>query len=805
MGTRFVGSLEPFKDKMAAQGYSGLRYMSQRVEDWNSKSIVTGTAGYTINQYAPNMLYTRFVRSPYGSAKITSLDTSAAERMPGVVEIYTAKSPEFAGKLYLGDIPMIADGEVFFHSQPVAIVVAETQEAADDAAHAVSVKYEVQEALNDVVAARDLNPPKVVHTPRLITPPFEAERPNVINCFYVRSGDIEQGFADADVILEDEIECQSSAHAYLIPTSATAQPQGDLMKLWVDVQNIHPVPWPTAAAAAEIPLDKLNVIGPQIASGGFGGKNCGTPGPYAALLAKSTGRPVRVVFDDNRLLHASRVWLVAQIKIGAKNDGKFTAIEVTYNIGTPYAVFSLTDMERAREAVTCTYHWGHRDLYERPNVMFTAYDSYVNNCETMSHRGFGVMESLFPMEQMINMMAEKLSMSKLDIRLLNLVKEGERSAQNEIVRSHGAEGVQKKAYEIMESWGPKPSVPEPWVVGRGFSGGNKYSQGDMVHNLIFLKLRNNGIVDIIADSMDIGQGMNTISRQFVAEAMNMPIENVRKVEVNTAYVPWTSDSFSSSATDDTGQAIIDAAKNAKAQLFEWAAPKLGVSASNLETVDGMIQVKGDPEKSISWGDAMAPRPHTIVQGSKNWPVGAPNDYDGPGTNDYYTGQALGPYFRIVMNMNFMSNAVEVMINKETGELKVTKFVTTNDALPVNPTTCEGQMIGGTYHGLSQGMFEDYVIDNGSYMTDTILDYKEATVLDFPKVDDVHSGIVPVWGEYFGENPRIDCPFGAKGIGEGVICAIIPAFADAVHDAIGVWPKRSPCGTQYDILKALGKA
>jgi CO/xanthine dehydrogenase Mo-binding subunit len=777
------------------------------VPDHNGPAIVTGTAKYTTNVKVPGTLYTRFVRSPYGSAKIVSLDTSKAERMPGVVKIFTAKSPEFSGNMYLGDIPLITEGEVFFDTQPVAIVVGETQEAADDAADAVQVKYEVGEALTDVVAARDLNPPKVVHTPRLITPPFEAERPNVINCFYVRSGDIEQGFADADVVIEEEITTEADPHGYLVPTSAVARPEGDgTMTLWVDVQNIHPVPWPTAAAAAGIPLDKINVIGPDICSGGFGGKNCGTPGPYAAVLAKALGRPVRVVFDDNRLQHASRPWNVCQIKAGATNDGKFTAIDVTFNIGTPYAVFSLTVMERAREAITCTYHWGHRDLYERPNVMFTAYDSYANLVETMSYRGFGVLESTFPMETMINMLAEKLGMDRLEIRLINLVKEGERSAQNEIVRSVGSEGVQKKVYEIMQAWGPKPSVPEPWVVGRGFTGANKYSQGDMVHNLIFLKLRANGIVDIIADSMDIGQGMNTISRQFVAEAMNMPIENVRKVEVNTAYVPWTSDSFSSSATDDTGQAIVDAAKNAKAKLFEWAAPKLGTSPGNLETVDGMIQIKGNPESAISWGDAMAPRPHTIVQGSKNWPDGAPNDYDGPGTNDYYTGQALGPYFRLVMNMNFMAEAFEVMVNKETGEVKITKWCGGNDAIPVNPTTFEGQIIGGgLYHGAANAMYEENIYDNGSILTKTLVDWKMPTILDFPKMDDIHTAIVPVWGEYFGDNPRVNCPFGAKGIGEGVDTGSPSGFVDAIHDAIGVWVKHAPAASQKRILEALGKA
>lgn len=807
MGTRFVGSLEPFKDKMAEQGYSGLRYMAQRELDVNGTAIVTGNVKYTSSVQVPGCLYTRFVRSPYGSAKITSLNTSKAENTPGVVRVFTAKDPEFAGNMYLGDIPLLTEGEVFCDTQPIVMIVAQTQEAADDAAHAVEIKYEVMDSLTDPVAARDLNPPKVVHTPRLITPPFEAERPNVINCFYVRSGDIEQGFADADVIIEEEFTTEADPHGYIVPITATAQPHGDgTMTLWVDVQNIHPVPWPTAAAAAGIPLDKLNVIGPDVCAGGFGGKNCGTPGPYAAIAAKATGRPVRVSFDDNRLTHATRPWNVCQIKAGATNDGKFTAIDITFNIGTPYAVFSLSVMERAREAITCTYHWGHRDLYERPNVLFTAYDSYCNLVETMSYRGFGVLESQFPNETMVNMLADKLGMDRLEIRLLNLTKEGERSAQNEIIRSQGSEGVQKKVYEMMQAWGPKPSVPEPWVVGRGFSGANKYSQGDMVHNLIFLKLRASGIVDIIADSMDIGQGMNTVSRQFVAECMNIPIENVRKVEVNTAYVPWTSDSFSSSATDDIGQAIVDAAKNAKAKLFEWAAPKLGTSASNLETVDGMIQVKGDPESAISWGDAMAPRPHTIVQGSKNWPDGAPNDYDGPGTNDYYTGQALGPYFRLIMHMNFMAQAYEIMINKETGETKITKWIGGNDALPVNPTLLEGQIIGGgLYHGGSNGMYEENIYDNGSLLTKTLVDWKMPTILDFPKQDDIHTAVVPVWGEYFGENPRVNCPLGAKGVGEGVDCASPSGIVSAVHDAIGVWIKNAPSLSQKRILEALGKA
>jgi CO/xanthine dehydrogenase Mo-binding subunit len=804
--TNYVGSLDAFKDKMAAQGAHGMRYMGQRTPDVDGTSIVTGNVKYTTNVQIPGMLHAKFVRNPYAHATIDSIDTSAAQNMPGVVAVYTGKSPEFAGKLNLGDEPLLADTEVFYNMQPVAVVVAETIEQAEDAVFAINVKYTPKDVITDPVSASDKSPPVIVHTPRLITPPFEADRPNVINCFYVKSGDTTKGFADADVIVESDFDVAGDPHAYIVPISGVAQPNGDgSITLWTDVQNIHPVPWPTAAGAADLPLDKVITIGPQKATSGFGGKNCGVPGVYATLLAKLTGRPVRVIFDDFKLLHSSRPWFHAHVKAGAKNDGKFTAFETTVYVCTPYCRFTLTVMERAREALTCTYHWGHPDLYKVPNVMFTAYDSYANTSDTMSYRGFGACESSYAFEGIINMLAEKLGMDKVDLRLMNLVKEGDFSAQHEIVRGIGMAGLLTKTKELMTAWGPKPSVQDPWVVGRGISGANKYSQGDMVHNLIFLKLRASGLVDIIADTMDIGQGANTVIRQFVAETLNVPIENVHRTDVNTEYVPWTSDSFSSSASVDFGGAILTAAKNARNELFAAAATMLKAKAGDLDTMDGKIFVKGKPETSVTWGDAMAPRLHMIASGGLNDPVGAPNDYDGPGKNDYGTGQALGPYYRLVMHMDFMANAYEIMLNKETGEVRVTKMLAGNDMLPINPTLCEGQMIGGMYHGLANGLYEQPYIDKGIYTAKSYLDFKMPTILDMPKVDDTDTAIVPIWAQYFGENPIIDCPFGAKGIGEGVLNSSMPALQDAIHDAIGVWITNTPMATQARILSALGKA
>jgi len=805
--TNYVGDLSGFLPRMTAMGANGMRYMGQRVPNVDGPSIVTGNVKYTNNVQVPGMVYTKFVRNPYGRASITSIDITAAQGMPGVIAVYTGKSPEFAGIMNLGDEPLLADTDVFYHLQPVAVVVAETIEEAEDAAYEVDVKYSPMQGIFDPVSASDASPSVVVHTPRTITPPFEANRPNVINCFYVKSGDTSTGFADADVTVEADFDVSGDPHGYIVPVSAVAQPNGDgTITLWTDVQNIHPVPWPTAAGAAGLPQDKVTTIGPQKCAGGYGGKNCGVPGVYATLLAKVTGRPVHVIFDEFKLLHATRPWLHSHIKAGAKKDGRFTAIETTCYVCTPFARFTLTVLERAREALTCTYHWGHPDLYKVPNVMMTNYDSYANTADTMSYRGFGANESSFAYEGIINMLAEKLSMDPVDLRLMNLTKEGDFSAQHEIIRGVGTGPMLQKTKELMDAWGPKPTVPDPWVVGRGISGANKYSQGDMVHNLIFLKLRASGLVDIIADTMDIGQGANTAIRQFVAEALNVPIESVHRTDVNTEYVPWTSDSFSSSASVDFGGAIITAAKNARADLFAAAAPMLKAKPTDLDMKDGKIFVAANPTTSITWGAAMAPRLHMIASGGLNDPVGAPNDYDGPGKNDYGTGQALGPYFRQVLHMDFMANAYEVMVNKETGEVRVTKALAGNDLLPINPTLAEGQMIGGMYHGLANGLYEQPYIDkDGIYTAKSYLDWKMPTILDYPTSDNVSTAIVPVWAQYFGTNPIIDCPYGAKGIGEGVLNSAMPALQAAIHDAIGVWIMDTPIATQAKVLAALGKA
>jgi carbon-monoxide dehydrogenase large subunit len=330
----------------------------------------------------------------------------------------------------------------------------------------------------------------------------------------------------------------------------------------------------------------------------------------------------------------------------------------------------------------------------------------------------------------------------------------------------------------------------------------------MVTNTAHLKFKGNGTVEIITDSMDLGTGLNTVWRQFVAEGLNISIEKTVKLEVNTDYAPYTSNSFSSMATFHGGYALVNATMNAKKLLFANAAPILNAKPEDLETKDGKIMVKGKPEGAIQWSKAFPVIPGQPGPGEELMVSGgiyAPDDYQGPGKMDPATSQCLGPHFRSVLFHSHQANAAEVWVNKETGEVRVTKWAGGCDLIPANPTNVEGQLEGGSLvMGLGTALTEARWQDKGMYLGKSYLEWKIPTVLDIPKVDNVDTAIVPVWGEAHGENPRIDAPFGAKGTAEGVQAPTAPCIANAITDAIGVRLTTIPF-TPDVILKALGKA
>jgi CO/xanthine dehydrogenase Mo-binding subunit len=529
-----------------------------------------------------------------------------------------------------------------------------------------------------------------------------------------------------------------------------------------------------------LPQNQVTFHGPEICAAGFGGKNLGGGAFYAAFVTKLTGRPSICTFNQRMSLSwTSRPPWTWKIKIGAKNDGTLTGIEAEAYICGPYGRFLGGGglHERARNGITGTYRW--------TAVKFDGYAAYANTQNTLSYRGFSAPETCFAVELAISELANKLGMDQVEIRLKNALQEGERGSMNEIHRSMGFPGVLKSVKMMMDEWGPKPADEGPIKYGRGICGGNKYTQGGMMRNQVFLRIRANGMVDIICDSMDLGTGLNTIWRQFVSETMNIPIERVNKVEVNTDYVPNTTNSYSSMATFHGGYALIEAANNAKKEIErQTGQPYQPDDWSGI----------GDPEKR--WATNQF-----VVDGG----IYSPDDYLGPGSMDPETSQCLGPHYRSVLFHSHQSAAFEVAVNTDTGEVCVTKAVMGADPIPANTTNLESQIEGaGLVMGMGTATTEERWMDKGIILGDSFLYWPMPTVTCTPKLEDIATVIEPVWGEAHGENPRINGPYGAKGCAEGVQAPVAQTLVMAVSDAIGVQIREIPM-TPDKVLKALGKA
>lgn len=774
---RYVGDLTKFSSQMKSMGsLADMKYITQRTEDINGPGIVTGTTGYTYNMEMPGQLIIKFKTSLYAHANI-KVDTSKAKNVPGVVLVLKGDDPEVEGVSILGDQPFLALGKVRYSGEPMALVAAETEEAADDAVDLIEVDYDELPAVIDPEDACSQNPTAIVHEP---APEVVAGRPNTFYYIPIRYNDVDAAFADSDVIHEATYKMPNDPHGPICPPVGVAAWEGtDRMHVWADVQNIHPLPWPLSAVYADLPQNQVTFHGPEVCAGGFGGKNMGGAGFYAAFVTKLTRRPSICIFDRKMSLSwTSRPPWTWKVKIGAKNDGTLTGFEATSYYCGPYARFlgggGLT--ERARNGIAGTYRW--------QAVKYDGHTAYGNTQNTLSYRGFSSPETCFAVELAISEIANKLGMDQVEIRLKNALKEGERDCVNEIKHSMGFPELLKTTKRLMDEWGPKPADEGPIKYGRAICGGNKYTQGGMVTNQVFLRARSTGLVDIICDSMDLGTGLNTVWRQFVAETMNIPIERINKVDVNTDYVPWTTNSYSSSATWNGGEALIEAANNLKKTIEEQTGKPY-----QPDDWSGI----GDPNKP--WG------PNEIVVDGGMY---APDDYQS-GNIDPDTSQCLGPTYRMVLFHSHQTGAFEVAVNTDTGKVCVTKAIMGADPIPANTTNLEAQIEGaGLVMGMGTATTEQRWMDKGIILGDSFLYWPMPTVTCTPKLADVTTVIEPIWGEAHGQNPRINGPYGVKGCAEGVQAPVAQTILMAISDAIGVQLREIPA-TPDMILKALGKA
>lgn len=782
-----------------------LATVGQPVPRVDALDKVTGRANYVRDIKLPGMLYGKVVRSPYAHARILSIDTTKAERLPGVKVVLTAKdapAEKFGRHMY--DQSLMAGEVVRFVGEPVAVVAAVSKEVAEEAMDLVEVAYEELPAVFDAEEAMGPNPPAILHPDLpsyqgrgVIKVRYNPEMPNVFNHVKIRRGDVERGFQEADLIMESRFTTARIHHCQMDPycTLARAEPDGGVT-LWSGVHLVNVVK-SQVSRVFHIPPSKVRII-TQYIGGDFGGRPILGIEFFAVLLSLKTGRPVRMDFtrEETFTCTATRNPAVIYIKDGVKGDGTLVAREIKVVLnGGAYS--------QSSPLVTRNSQFGAVSTYRVPNFKWDSYGVYTNEPPSGSFRGFGTVKVSWAIESHMDMLAEKLGMDPVEFREKNILREGDTNVTGEIVHSIGAAGCLDKVAEWI-GWGKKPEQPGgPWRIGKGLAVGGKHSMSPTAA-CATVKIHEDATIEVRHGIEEVGQGCNTILAQIAAEEFGVPMDTIKVVWGDTTIAPYDEGSSASRATYNTGNAVRLACQDAKRHLFELASRKLEVPPESLETKGGRIYLKDAPEVSIGIPDLfvgfIGDRPggygSYVERGGEL--LGKATWVQRTVPEDRETGQ-IDPQLaakgmRLVSFFLYGAQAAEVAVNVETGEVRVLRFCSAFDmGQPMNPKLCEAQMEGGAGMGIGSTLYEEMVVDNGVVANSTFMDYKIPTCTEMPMVEKVKSMMACA--------PHKDGPFGAKGLGEGTMIPTAPAITNAIYNAIGVRLKELPA-TRERVLRAV---
>ena len=759
---------------------------------------VTGAAKYTSEEGLglPGMLCGKVLYSPHPHARIISIDTARAERLRGVRAVLTGKDvPEHRTGVMINDRHVLCRERVRFVGDAVAVVAAETVEAAEEALELIDVKYEELPAIFDVEGAMKPDCPVVLHPdlPSYNRPVYnylgwDLPGPNVHTYHKVRKGDVEEGFKQADLIVENRFANDRMTHCQLEPYNTVCYPESDgSLTVWTSgrlYMNLGPICQAFNLLPTKVRMRSVYV------GGMFG--TVGRPERFAVLLALKTGKPVKIVYTREECFidGLNRLPKVVYIKDGVKSDGSLLAREMKVIVNTG----AYTDTA----PLTIRNGAFHASQYRLPNFKWDAYGVYSNEPPCGPLRGFGSAEVLWATEQHMDILADKLGIDPLEFRLNNTPDEGEVNVRGEIVHSIGAkEALQKVAKWI--GWDkPAESSNGSIKIGKGLALGNKYTQADTVSSAV-VKVHMDGTIEVRHGADECGQGCNTVFTQIAAEEFGVSLERIKIVWGDTARVPYDFGTASSRCTLYVGNAILLACQDAKRQMFEIAAPLLGTIPENLASREGKVFIKNSPEKALKIADLFLPslpeaRGTTklatcLAEGGEI--LGKATFWGRPSAEDPETGQGE----RLTISYCYGAQAVEVAVDMETGLVKILRFCSAFDTgRPINPRMVEGQMEGGAGMGIGSALYEGFVFsNNGEILNPNLADYRIPSTMEVPSGDNMGSMIV--------EDPHQEGPFGAKGMGEAGMNPTAPAIANAIYNATGVRLTHLPM-TPERILRAL---
>jgi len=734
---------------------------------------VTGKAKFCSDFNIPGMLHAKVLRSLYPHARIVGIDTTKAEKLPGVRAVVTGKdSPPASIGLYVTDqYALPRDNVVRTVGDPVAAVAADTIEIAEESLNLIDVDYQELPAVFDPEDAMAKNPAVVIHPDFLNYSALgevpwrpDPERPNVCRTFKLRTGDVEKGFQEADLIVENRFTTARIQHCPLESHRAVAWWETDgSLTVRTSSQVVHLFK-PMLCRLFNLPTSKVRLLTSYI-GGGFGGKAYAMVEPIVALLAQKSGRSVSLVFtrDEMFAFGRHRIPMIFYIKDGVKRDGTLVSREIK-------AVLALGAYSDVGVLMIGRTVAGATGTYRLPNLKVDSYGVYTNEPITGPFRGFGSPEIHWAIEQQMDIIAEQLGIDPVALRKKNILNEWERDAGGQITHSIGQNQCLDKVTEWI-GWSEKLEVGEgPWRRGKGVAIGSKSAMAGTPSAAI-VKVWPDGVIEVRHSGAELGQGLNTTLAQLVAEDFGVTLEQVKIVTGDSDFCGYDFGTVSMRGLFYNGNAVLLACQDAKSRLFEVAAPKLETAPEELATRGGNIYVKSAPERSVKITDLFTRTGIPLVGGE----IIGTGSFTVPSIpQDPQTGRSE----RYVAFFSHGAYAVEVEVNIETGAVKVIKVAGAFDTgQTINPKILEGQIEGGLVMGLGSALYEKVVLDNGIVLNPNFMDYKVPIATVLPAMENMAAMTVEV--------PLKEGPLGAKGIGETVNVPIAPAIANAVYNAVGI--------------------
>jgi len=730
------------------------KQFGKRLRKVDGGDKVTGAAIFGADFTAKGSLHAKIVRSPHSHARIVSIDTSAAEALPGVEAVCTAADfpSDVTGDVDTGEVEIgiqflanliMGRRKALFEGHPVAAVAATDVHIAEEAARLVKVEYEVLPAVTDPIEAMSPDAP-LLHEGLIATSlSGSADEPsNIAGHMEGGKGDVEKGFAESDAIVERTYRTSLVHQGYLEPEAETVHwHDNGRIEVWANSQGSFPLRQ-NMSNLLGVPASKIKVV-PLEVGGAFGAKNTPRVTPIAAILSKKSGKPVKIVLTREEVLKATgpASGAVVTVKMGATKDGVLKAAQARLVFGA--GGFPGSPVLRGMQTIFA--------CYQPENSKVDAYDVVTNAPRVAAYRAPGATVATFCGESTIDDLAREIGVDPMDFRIKNAAKTGDSNVDDEVYSRIGIVEMLEAVKASDEYNKPLPVSANGFPVGRGVGIG--WWPCGVEISSARVSVQHDGGVDVTIGAVDL-HGVRTGSAQVAAETLGIDVDEIYVHTGDTESIPYTGNAAGSRITRTLSQAIYKAGVAVIDQMKAKMAARFGVDPEYVEYEDGNFFARDNQDTKVPFKQAGS----LVTKNGSNIVATASNDTDMRPANGY------------------AMSVADVEVDPDTGKVQLLDFTIFQDVGKcVNPTQVENQMQGGAVQGIGWALSEEYVFDDQGLMRNaSFLDYRMPTALDLPMINTVIL-----------ETPADDGAFGIRGVGEPPIIAPPAAIGNAVYNATSV--------------------